>query len=123
MHGRLVFEDPEDGLPRRARIPRTPDGLRAAVLRWTCRVVTLAGSSSAPWTEIAVLLESLLTVLSPMRGTMRALADVDPSGDLARVVMCLSEATWHLNDGDIRAARDALAAGADALAGHLRAGD
>jgi hypothetical protein len=121
VHERLVFEDPAAGPPLTVRLPKTPDAVRDAVTRWTCRVVMLAGAPAPPWVEIATTLENLLTALSPMRATMRALAPVDPSGELVDVVLRLAEATWQLNENDIGAARNALAAAADALARHLTA--
>jgi hypothetical protein len=118
---KLVLDDPSAGPPLQAHMAKTPEAIRETVTRWACHVVMLAGAPSTPWAEIATMLEDLLTALSPMRGTMRALAEVNPSGELADVVMCLSEATWQLNEGQVRATRDALAGVADALARYLNA--
>jgi hypothetical protein len=82
----------------------------------------LAGSPSPQWGEVATVLEGLLTALSPTRAAMRALAEADPSGELADVVMCLARATWHLNECEIREARDTIAAAANAVARYLKAG-
>lgn len=119
VHELLVVED--SGPPRVARIPKTPDGVRDAVLRWTCCVAMLADRPRTPWAEIETILADLLTKLSPMRYTMRALNDADPSGELAAVVMALSEAMWHLQAGEVRATREAIAAGVNALVRYLTA--
>lgn len=121
VHENLIVECAATGSPRVARFPKTPEAIRDAVLRWSRHVAMLAGTPCTPWDDVADLLEQLLTALSPMRGTLRALERVDPSGGLAEIVLCLTEATWHLNEGDIRATRDAIATGANALARYLTA--
>jgi hypothetical protein len=121
VHQKLVVEGPAAGSLPRSRMSKTPEAVRHAVIRWTCHVVLLVGSPCPRWDEAVVVLEGLLVALSPMRGTMRALAEVNPSGELADVVKRLTEATWQLNEGDLRATRDALTAGATALARYLEA--
>lgn len=123
VHVKLVLDCGAD--PARpshnARVPKTPDVVREMVTRGICRVAMLADPPYARWAEVGMMLEKLLTALSPMRGTMRALAKADPSGVLADVVMSMTEAGWHVGEGDVRSTRTAIAAGTSALCRYLTA--